>query len=157
MAGHDRDQRPAGRKLERRIAELFEKGKGLVEPVAGTRQMTARKFEHQIRSKPPQAVAAAVQQAQFPPFDVGFDEIEAIEPERRDDRVEGGQGNELLRDCVPRVFGRSEMGEAKAEAAAALDRQSQYPQPRAAPSAIGRITTLVSPCTYTTLRRIERA
>ena len=43
-----------------------------------------------------------VQQAHFPAFDIGFDEIESIEPECGDDGVEGGQGDNLLRDLSQR-------------------------------------------------------
>ena len=61
-----------------------------------------------------------VQQAHFPAFDIGFDEIESIEPECGDDGVEGGQGDNLLRDCVPAVPRGTEMGQAKAKAAETL-------------------------------------
>ena len=91
MAGRDRDQLPAEYKLKRPIAELFEKRKGVVEPITAARRMIARELEHQARPKPPQGVPTAVQQAQFPALDFGLDEIEAIEPKRRDDRIEGGQ------------------------------------------------------------------
>ena len=67
-----------------------------------------------------------MQQAQFPAFDIGLDEIEPIEPERRDESVERGQSDEPQHAAVSPVFRHSEMGQPKAEPATALDRQGRY-------------------------------
>jgi hypothetical protein len=80
--------------------------------------------EHRAELEP-----TAVQQAQVPAFDIGLDKIEAIEPERCDDGVEGGQGDQLLYDRGPPGFRRSEMGQAEAEAAVVLDRKGERGEP----------------------------
>src|ERR1700738_857444 len=91
--------------------------------------MIARELEHQARAEPPQGIRAAVQQANLPAFDIGLDEIKAIEPERGDDGVECGQRDELLRHCGPAVFRLPEMRQPEAEAAATLYREGQRTEP----------------------------
>jgi hypothetical protein len=120
---------PAGRKPNAAYPSSPRKAKASFEQITGAREMVLGEFEHQARPKPSQGVLTAVQRTQFPPFDIGLDEIEAIEPEHRDDGVEGGQGDKLLRDRVPAVPRRPEVGQAEAKAAATFDRQGQRAEP----------------------------
>ena len=98
-----------------------------------------------------------VQQAHFPAFDIGFDEIESIEPECGDDGDEGGQGDNLLRDCVPAFPGVPRWARPKPRPPRLLTGRVNVPSSEPEPSAIGNTATLARPCSHTTLRRIERA
>ena len=117
-------------KLKCRRAERLEKGKGILNPIAGPRKMIGGEFEHQVRPKPPQAVKTAGQEAKLPALDVGLDEIKTIDVQLLDDRVEGVQGHELLSDRLPALLWRSEMRRTEGETAVMLDQQAQRSQPR---------------------------
>jgi hypothetical protein len=72
-----------------------------------------------------QGIATAGEKGQLPAFDIGFDQIDPIEPKGSDNRIEGGQRDQLLRNGAPTVLRPPETGQTKTEAGAALDRQRQ--------------------------------
>src|SRR5258708_25584693 len=71
-----------------------------------------------------------MQETKLPTLDIRLDEIDAIEPERGDDRIEGGQCHDLLGNPAPAVSRRSEMSQAEAEAAAIFDGHRQCAETR---------------------------
>lgn len=98
-----------------------------------------------------------MQEAKLLAFDIGLDKIDTIDPEFPDDGVEGRQRYELLRDPVPTVPRRREMAKPKPRLPRPLTGRVSVPSSEIALSAIGSTTTLASPCSHTTLPRIERA
>src|SRR5271170_3840331 len=104
VRGGDRNQAAARCNLECRVAEPAQKGEGVVEPIAGALQMRGRQLDQQMWAESAQRILRTTQQGKLPAFDIGLNQIDAVESERHGDRVDSGHRYQLLRDSRPALL-----------------------------------------------------
>src|ERR1700752_2406874 len=107
--GIDRNEFSFGRQFARGVAARDEKGEGGLDPVTGARQMLLRQLDQHGWPKAPQGVLSAAQQGELPALDVGLDEIDAVDRERGDDRIERCHRHQLLLDRRPAALRPAQM------------------------------------------------